>query len=44
MLVYAIVLIVVMIATNNENSKEFFAGLRRKLVRSAPEKGVGDRG
>ena len=44
MLVYAIVLILVMIATNNENSKEFFAGLRRKLVRSAPEKGVGDRG
>ena len=44
MLVYAIVLIVVMIATNNENSKEVFAGLRRKLVRSAPEKGVGDRG
>ena len=44
MLVYAIVLILVMIATNNENSKEFFAGLRRKLVRSAPEPGVGDRG
>ena len=44
MLVYAIVLIVVMIATNNENSKEFFAGLRRKLVRSAPEKGANGHG
>ena len=44
MLVYAIVLILVMIATNNENSKEFFAGLRRKLVRSAPEKGANGHG
>ncbi len=31
MLVYAIVLILVMLATNNERSKEFFAGLRRRF-------------
>ena len=32
MLIYAIVLILVMLATNNEHSKEFFSSLRRKIL------------
>ncbi len=39
MLVYAIVLILVMLATNNERSKELFLSLRRKLFGSAFRKG-----
>ena len=44
MLVYAIVLILVMIATNNEHSKAFVAGLREKLFRKPSQKGVSSRG
>ena len=39
MLVYAIVLILVMLATNNENSRQFFASLRKKIFGSAKGKG-----
>lgn len=39
MLVYAIVLILVMLATNNERSKEFFLSLRRKVFGSMFRKG-----
>ena len=39
MLIYAIVLILVMLATNNERSKEFFSSLRRKILGRGTEKG-----
>lgn len=39
MLVYAIVLILVMLATNNERSKEFFSSLRRKGFGAVSRKG-----
>ncbi len=39
MLVYAIVLILVMLATNNESSRAFFASLRKKLLGLFKRKG-----
>ena len=44
MLVYAIVLILVMLATNNERSKEFFSSLRRKILGRGTEKGGAQNG
>ena len=44
MLIYAIVLILVMLATNNERSKEFFSSLRRKILGRGTEKGGAQNG
>ena len=44
MLIYAIVLILVMLATNNEHSKEFFSSLRRKILGRGTEKGGAQNG
>ena len=40
MLIYAIVLILVMLATNNERSKAFFSPLRRKILGRGTENGA----
>lgn len=44
MLVYAVVLILVMLITNNEQSKQFVVSIRARLTRKNPEKGVSSRG
>ena len=44
MLIYAIVLILGMLATNNERSKEFFSSLLRKILGRGTEKGGAQNG